>query len=93
MSIRLKLVVDLGGEKNLAFMDQVQRVRTIESKIAAHPGVRHTLSLATFFPEEMPESTMAGARILGLAKSYSGEEGMIAIDGSSLWRISGPNSA
>jgi predicted RND superfamily exporter protein len=82
----IEAVVDLGGE-NLAFMDQLQRVRDIESKIAAHPGVRHTLSLATFFPEEMPENTMAGARILGAAKSYSGEEGMIA-GRQRLWRIS-----
>lgn len=82
----IEAVVDLGSE-NLAFMDQVQRVRKIEAKIADHPGVRHTLSLATFFPEEMPESTMAGARILGLARSYSGEEGMIA-GRQRMWRIS-----
>ena len=82
----IEAVVDLGGE-NLAFMDQVQRVRKIEAKIAAQRGVRHTLSLATFFPEEMPESTMVGARILGLAKSYSGEDGMIA-GRQRLWRIS-----
>ncbi|WP_373653448.1 RND family transporter [Schlesneria sp. DSM 10557] len=82
----IEAVVDLGGEK-LAFMDQLQKIRTIEAKIAAHPGVRHTLSLATFFPEEMPDSTMAAARILGHAKSYSGEEGFVAAR-QRLWRIS-----
>ena len=82
----IEAVVDLGGEK-LAFMDQLQKVRGIEAKIAAHPGVRHTLSLATFFPEEMPENTLAAARILGHAKSYSGEEGLVA-GRQRLWRIS-----
>ena len=82
----IEAVVDLGSEK-LAFMDQLQKVRLIEAKIAAHPGVRHTLSLASFFPEELPENTMAAARILGHAKSYSGEEGLIS-GGQRLWRIS-----
>ena len=73
----IEAVVDLGGEK-MAFVDQLSRVRGIEAKIAAHPGVRHTLSLASFFPEEMPENAMAAARILGHAKSYSGEDGFVA---------------
>lgn len=82
----IEAVVDLGKE-NLAFMDQIQKVRTIEAKIASHPGVRHTLSLATFFPEELPENTLAAARILGTAKSYSGEDGFVA-GRQRLWRIS-----
>ncbi len=82
----IEAVVDLGTESR-PFVDQLQKVREIEAKIAAHPGVRHTMSLATFFPEEMPENTMAAARILNLAKSYSGEEGLIAGQ-QRLWRIS-----
>ena len=82
----IEAVVDLGGQK-LAFMDQLGKVRAIEAKISAHPGVRHALSLASFFPEEMPDSTMAAARILGHAKSYSGEDGMVA-GHQRLWRIS-----
>ena len=82
----IEAVVDLGGEK-LAFMDQLQKIRGIEARIAAHPGVRHTLSLASFFPEELPENTMEAARILGHAKAYSGEEGLIA-GRQRLWRIS-----
>ncbi len=82
----IEAVVDLGNEK-LAFVDQLQKVRGIESRIAAHPGVRHTLSLATFFPEEMPDNPMAAARILSQAKSYSGEDGMVA-GRQRLWRIS-----
>jgi predicted RND superfamily exporter protein len=82
----IEAVVDLGDEK-LAFMDQLNKVRAIDAKIAAHPGVRHTLSLATFFPDEMPENTLAAARILSHAKSYSGDDGLIA-NQRRQWRIS-----
>ncbi|WP_010586477.1 efflux RND transporter permease subunit [Schlesneria paludicola] len=82
----IEAVVDLGGDKQ-AFVDQLQKVRAIEAKIAAHPGVRHTLSLAMFFPEEMPDNTRAAARILNLANSYSGDEGLVA-GRQRLWRIS-----
>lgn len=82
----IEAVVDLAGEK-MAFVDQLARVRGIEAKIAAHPGVRHTLSLASFFPEEMPENPMAAARILGHAKSYSGDDGFVA-GRQRLWRVS-----
>jgi len=82
----IEAVVDFHGQ-NLAFLDQVQRVRQIESSIAAHPAVRHTLSLASFFPEEMPSSPLDTARLLGVAKSYSSEEGFVA-ERQRLWRIS-----
>ncbi|MBC8116688.1 MAG: MMPL family transporter, partial [Candidatus Saccharimonas sp.] len=82
----IEAVVDFHGQQ-LAFLDQLQRVRKIDSMIAAHPGILHTLSLATFFPDEMPDSPLATARILGLAQSYSGEDGLVA-DRQRLWRIS-----
>ena len=82
----IEAVVDFHGQR-LAFLDQLRQVRKIESTIAAHPGIRHTLSLATFFPVEMPDSALATARILGLAQSYSGEDGLVA-DRQRLWRIS-----
>ncbi len=82
----IEAVVDFHGQR-LAFLDQLHKVRQIESTIAAHPGVRHTLSLASFFPDEMPDSAFATARILGLAQSYSGEDGLVA-DRQRLWRVS-----
>lgn len=82
----IEAVVDLGQEK-LAFFDQLQKVRAIEAKIAAHPGVRHTLSLAMFFPEELPESTRDAARILGRASASAGDDGLVA-GRRRLWRIS-----
>ena len=82
----IEAVVDLGQEK-IPFVDQLQKIRKIESTIAAHPGVRHTMSLASFFPEEMPDNPMAAVRILNQAKAYSGDDGMIAGQ-QRLWRIS-----
>ena len=82
----IEAVVDFHGQR-LAFLDQLKRVREIEDKIATHPSIRHTLSLATFFPNEMPDSPLGTAKILGLAQSYSGEDGLVA-DRQRLWRIS-----
>ena len=82
----IEAVVDFHGQQ-LAFLDQIQRVRTIEATIAAHRGIMHTLSLASFFPDEMPDSPLATARILGLAQSYAGEDGFVA-ERQRLWRIS-----
>jgi predicted RND superfamily exporter protein len=82
----IEAVVDFHGQE-LPFLDQLQRVRTIEGKIAAQRGVDHTMSLATFFPTEMPDSALGTARILGLAQSYSSDDGLVA-NRQRLWKIS-----
>ncbi|MBS0206841.1 MAG: MMPL family transporter [Planctomycetes bacterium] len=82
----IEAVVDFHGQK-LAFLDQLQQVRKIEGLIAAHPDVNHTLSLASFFPTELPDTALGTARMLGLAQSYSSEDGLIA-NRQRLWKIS-----
>jgi len=82
----IEAIVDFKGQK-LAFLDQLQRVREIQSKIAAHPNVNHTLSLASFFPTEMPDTALGTARMLGLAQSYSSDDGLVA-NRQRLWKIS-----
>ncbi len=82
----LEAVVDFQGT-DLAFLDQLQRVRQLEAKIKSHPAIRHTLSLATFFPTEMPDSPLAAARMLSTAQSQSGQDGLVAAN-QRLWRIS-----
>ncbi len=82
----LEAVVDFTGT-NLAFLDQLQRVRELEAKIKAHPAIRHTLSLSTFFPDELPDSPLAAARMLSTAQAQSGQEGLLA-NKQQLWRIS-----
>jgi uncharacterized protein len=82
----IEAVVDFHGQ-HLAFLDQLARVREIEGKIAKHPSIRHTLSLASFFPAEMPDGALETAKILGLAQSYNSDDGLVA-DRQRLWRIS-----
>ena len=82
----IEAIVDFHGQE-LAFLEQLRRVREIEDKISAHPSVAHTMSLATFFPTEMPDSALGTARLLGLVQSYSSEDGLVA-DRQRLWRIS-----
>jgi predicted RND superfamily exporter protein len=82
----LEAVVDFHGA-DLAFLDQLHRVRELEAKIQAHPSIRHTLSLATFFPTEMPDSPLAAARLLSTAQSQAGQDGLVA-DNQQMWRIS-----
>jgi predicted RND superfamily exporter protein len=82
----LEAVVDFGGEE-LAVMDRIARIRDIQRRIARHPGVRHTISAASFFPDEMPESTFEMARILSQAQSQGEDSGWVT-DQQRLWRIS-----
>lgn len=82
----LEAVIDFHGA-DVPFVDQLQRVREIEAKIKSHPAIRHTLSLATFFPTELPDSAIESARMLSTAQSQSREQGLVA-NQRQLWRIS-----
>ena len=82
----IEAIVDFQGEQ-LPFADQLERVRGIEARIASHPGVRHTLSAATFFPTESPDGAWAAARMLATAQAYAGDDGLTA-NNQNLWRIS-----
>ena len=83
----IEAIVDFHGQ-DLAFLDQLQRVRAIEAKIASHPQVHHTMSLATFFPTEMPDSPLGTARLLNMAQSSSGGGDGLVADRQRLWKIS-----
>ncbi|MBA4030301.1 MAG: RND transporter [Planctomyces sp.] len=82
----IEAVVDFSG-RDLTFVDQLQMVREIEKIIRQQPGVRHVLSLGTFFPDELPDGPLATARLFSTARSYQGEDGLIAND-QKLWRLS-----
>lgn len=79
-------VVDF-NDSDMPFIDRMLKVRSIQEQIAAHPGVRHVLSAASFFPTEMPESSFAAAQMLSRAKAMSQESGWV-IDEQQSWRIS-----
>jgi len=72
---------------SLPFVERLARVRSIERKIRQHPAVVQTLSLASFFPDPMPQDPLAVARILRTALDYR-VNNEFAADGESTWRIS-----
>lgn len=82
----IEAIVDFGSSE-LPFIDRMLKVRTIQESMAKHPGVRHVLSAATFFPVEMPDSALDAARMLSRAKSMSQDSGWV-IDEHRFWRIS-----
>lgn len=82
----IEAVVDF-GIRDLPFLEKLQVVREIEREIARQPGVRHTVSLASFFPTVMPESALETMRILGRASSQAGQNDFVSA-GERFWRIS-----
>ncbi|MFV0442931.1 MAG: efflux RND transporter permease subunit [Planctomycetaceae bacterium] len=82
----IEAVVDF-GVRDLPFMEKLQEVRQIETDIAAQSGVKHTISLATFFPDQMPDSALESMRILGKASSQAGQNDFVSA-GERYWRIS-----
>lgn len=75
-------------DRSLPFIEKLNRVRKIEQKIASHPDVRHTMSLASFFPEEMPDSTFSVMRILKQAQNSRSDRNEFLSNGDQCWRIS-----
>lgn len=82
----VEAVVDFTG-RDLAFVEKLQMVRRLQETIAGHPAVQHAMSLASFFPNRLPESPLETARILNRAQSHRDNNDFIAA-GEQLWRIS-----
>ncbi|MBC7820733.1 MAG: MMPL family transporter, partial [Planctomycetaceae bacterium] len=82
----IEAVVNCGTDER-PFVKKLELVRQIENKIRRHPAVDQTLSLTTFFPEELPSSPLDLARLLKQAESRQAEDNFTA-HGQELWRIS-----
>jgi predicted RND superfamily exporter protein len=82
----IEAVVDF-GDSELPFVKRMQKVRELEHIIRRHPAVRHTLSAASFFPEQLPESPMSLMTLLSRAQSRQ-EDNEFIVGGLQLWRIS-----
>ncbi|QDT31554.1 efflux RND transporter permease subunit [Thalassoglobus polymorphus] len=79
-------VVDFETQ-DLPFTEKLRRVKQIEMMISAHPNIQHTLSLASFFPERLPDNGLDIIQLLSTAKSNQhGQEYISA--GERYWRIS-----
>jgi hypothetical protein len=82
----IEAIVDLSNSQ-LTFVEKLDEIRRIESLIADHPAVRHTMSAATFFPSRMPSGALAAARLLKKARAHQGENEYVA-PGEHRFRIS-----
>lgn len=82
----LEVVVDFGAS-DLPFLERVERIRELELRLRSHPAVRHTMSLASFFPSQMPGGAFEVMQILRQAQSRTGDQEFLA-DGDRKWRIS-----
>ena len=83
----VEAVVDLGLEDR-PFIEKMLEVRRIEQKIAAHPAVRHTFSVADLFPDQLPDSPLAAAQMFGAAMDQQGGGSAYMAQEQRLWRIS-----
>src|SRR3990172_10604981 len=82
----VEAVVDF-KDQDLPFAQRLEKVREIEQRMRAHSAVRHTLSAAMFFPEQLPDSPMALAQMFSKARASGDDDGYLA-DNYRLWRIS-----
>jgi predicted RND superfamily exporter protein len=92
----IETTVDFGRNPQLAslpFVAKLDYVRQLEAKIASHPLISHTTSLASMFPSEMP-SGLALTQLLDRAMKRQKDNDFLA-GGEQYWRISAnlkPNS-
>lgn len=75
------------GLNEPSFVEKLDLVRRIERSIREHPAVDQTLSLAQFFPDQLPESPVELASLLKRAAQRQAEDEFTA-HGQELWRIS-----
>lgn len=75
------------NDPQMPFAERLEKVREIEAMIAEHPAVRHTISAASFFPEELPQNPFVLGRLLKKAEAQREQNEYLA-DGERLWRIS-----
>lgn len=69
------------------FMEKLEQVRQIEARLGTHPNVTHTMSIASFFPEEVPEGFMEAANFFNKAMGSQHRSDFLS-SGERLWRIS-----
>ncbi len=79
-------IVDFGIEKR-PFFEKLEIVREIQREIDDDPGVQHAMSLASFFPAELPGSAIDAMRLLDKASSQGTQSDFLSA-GQRYWRIS-----
>ena len=69
------------------FMQKLNRVREIEARLGTHQSVTHTMSIASFFPDELPEGVMGAAKIFNKAMGSEHRSDFLSA-GERYWRVS-----
>ncbi|MCX7422402.1 MAG: MMPL family transporter [Planctomycetia bacterium] len=85
----VEATVDFGRDPMMAawpFVKRLEYVRGVENRIAKHPAVAHTMSLASLFPTKMPEGFEL-TQLLNRATKRQQDNDFLA-GGEQYWRIS-----
>ncbi len=82
----IEAIVDF-GVSDTPFVKRLEIVRDLQKLISGHRAVRHTLSIASFFPDELPENPIALSSMFSRAQSGDSSSGLLAQE-QRLWRIS-----
>lgn len=82
----IEAIVDF-GVNDTPFVKRLEIVRDMQKLIASHAAVRHTLSIASFFPTQLPDSPLALSALFSKAQSGGSSSGLLAQE-QRLWRIS-----
>jgi uncharacterized protein len=82
----IEAIVDLGATQ-LTFVEKLDYIRELESRIRKHPRIEYTMSAATFFPSEMPDDAWQTMNLLQQAQSHQKDNGFLS-GGQRYWRIS-----
>ncbi|OAI53608.1 hypothetical protein AYO47_04435 [Planctomyces sp. SCGC AG-212-M04] len=82
----IEAIIDF-GISDTPFVKRLEVVRDAQKLIASHKAVRHTLSIASFFPEQLPDSPLALSAMFSKAQSGGSSSGLLAQE-QRLWRIS-----
>jgi uncharacterized protein len=69
------------------FMEKLNRIREIEARLGTHQNVTHTMSVASFFPDEMPEGVMGAAKLFNKALGSQHRSDFMS-GGERYWRVS-----
>jgi len=82
----IEAIVDF-GVSDMPFVKRLEIVRDMQRLISSHKAVRHTFSIASFFPEELPENPLALSALFSKAQAGGSSSGLLAQE-QRLWRIS-----
>ena len=82
----IEAVVDF-QTSDVPFMEKLARVREIEAKLASHANVTHTMSVASFFPEELPQDLVGSTQFFSKAMESRHRSDFLSA-GERYWRVS-----